>query len=104
MPFWWRIRVNRTNQWCRRRRRVILTQNPLYTETNITRQQVLAVCIEQELEEEFIDSVIEDVLQIVNCGFRYPPRRRQENVLYFPEDFSLEIARRFGVDGRYPSV
>ncbi len=61
----------------------------------ITYQQVLAICQEQALEEEFHDFVIEDVLRIVNDGYRYPLRNKRADMLYFPEDFSVPIARRF---------
>lgn len=82
---------------CRRRRPVIVEH---VVANRITVQQVLAVCIEQGVDEEFHEFVIEDVLRIVNEGYRYPPRVRRDNRLYFPEDFSIPLARRFGVEGR----
>lgn len=87
----------RMRLYCRRRRRVLETI--VETPFTLTYQQVLAVCQEQGLEEEFQEFVIEDVLRIVNDGVRYP-RKRHPNRIVFPEDFSIAIAGLFGVKGR----
>lgn len=83
--------------YCKRvRRRPIQQDKPI----PITEADVLKVCIENRVDSDFHDMVIDDVLRIVNEGFRYPPGRPRKH-LCVPEDISIPIALVFGVVGRY---
>ena len=85
--------------YCKRTRRRSLQQAK---PKKLTEEDVLKVCLEKGVASEFLDMVIDDVLLIVNDGFRYPPlpggRYRQH--LCVPEDISIPIALVFGVVGR----
>jgi len=65
----------------------------------ITAAQVKQICLEQNIEEEFHEFVVDDVLRIVNRGYRYPPRSPKP-LFRFPEDYSVPIALLFGIDAR----
>jgi hypothetical protein len=69
----------------------------------ITAQQIAQICCGQNIEEGFQYFVIEDVLRIVNGGYRYPPRSPMPQFRY-PEDYSVPIALRFGIEARTPDA
>ena len=66
----------------------------------ITESRIIQACIDRNIEVEFHGFIVEDVCRIVNDGFRYPPRPRRGglSMARIPDDYSISIARHFGVE------
>ena len=61
---------------------------------SVTRVEVEEACQVKGLDMEEFNMVVEDVLRMVNDGYRYPPRGNTEE-FRIPEDISTEIAKHF---------